>query len=257
MMNKFVVSKERKEYLNKIKQKKFLVIFTQIAFLEMFLIFWEFLANKKIIDSFITSQPSAIWETFKNLGSNGLSKHIGVTVYETIVGFSIGTVVGVIIAIILIGANESNFLSTIKSRCTIIKFQNISDEEIRKYMIDKYSISEISESMLKLYQGSIGKAEILNEKKELYEDIVEIIEEVNTLDLVDFLKKADLIYKPQEDKYEILESINVILFNKSKEDIRFLNCIDIIEDTKKRLSSNGNYNMCIDNMLFKIWEEMH
>lgn len=101
MMNKFVVSKERKEYLNKIKQKKFLVIFTQIAFLVMFLIMWEFLANKKIIDSFITSQPSAIWETFKNLGSNGLSKHIGVTVYETIVGFSIGTVVGVIIAIIL------------------------------------------------------------------------------------------------------------------------------------------------------------
>ena len=43
----------------------------------------------------------------------------------------------------------------------------------------------------------------------------------------------------------------------SKQDIRYLNCINIIEETKKRLNANANYNMSIDNMLFKIWEEMH
>ena len=36
-----------------------------------------------------------------NLGSNDLLKHIAVTTYETIVGFLIGTVLGIIIAIIL------------------------------------------------------------------------------------------------------------------------------------------------------------
>ena len=51
--------------------------------------------------------------------------------------------------------------------------------------------------------------------------------------------------------------MNVISFNKSKEDIRYINFIEIIEDTKRRLEANSNYNMCIDNMLFKIWEEMH
>ena len=70
-------------------------------------------------------------------------------------------------------------------------------------------------------------------------------------------KKAEIIYKSQDDKFEILEYMNIICFNKSKEDIKFVNCIDIIEETKKRLKSNSNYNMCIDNMLFKIWEEMH
>ena len=36
-----------------------------------------------------------------NLSSNDLLKHIGVTVYETIVGFLLGTILGIIIAIIL------------------------------------------------------------------------------------------------------------------------------------------------------------
>lgn len=100
-MNKIVISKERKQYLRKKRQKQFLVLLTQIAILVGFLVIWEVLANKKIIDSFITSQPSRIWNTFMNLSSNDLLKHIGVTVYETIVGFLLGTGIGIIIAIIL------------------------------------------------------------------------------------------------------------------------------------------------------------
>ena len=66
------VSKERKKYLNKIKLNRFLVILTQILILVGFLVIWEALANAKIIDSFITSQPSRIFKTFLNLASNDL-----------------------------------------------------------------------------------------------------------------------------------------------------------------------------------------
>ena len=45
-----------------------------------------------------------------NLGSNDLLKHIGVTVYETVVGFLVGTILGIIIAIILWW---SNFLAKV------------------------------------------------------------------------------------------------------------------------------------------------
>ena len=69
--------------------------------------------------------------------------------------------------------------------------------------------------------------------------------------------KAEIIYKSQEDKYEILDYINIILFKYSKENIKYVNCINIVEDTKKRLKANSNYNMCIDDMLFKIWEEIN
>ena len=100
-MNNFLISKERKKYLKNKRKNKILVLITQISILIIFLAVWEMLANKKIIDSFITSQPSRILETFMNLGSNDLLKHIGVTVYETVVGFLIGTILGIIIAIIL------------------------------------------------------------------------------------------------------------------------------------------------------------
>ena len=100
-MNKQIISKERKQYLKKKRIKKYMVLITQIVILVGFLTIWEILANKNIIDSFITSKPSRIWETFMNLGSNDLVRHILVTTYETVVGFLIGTTLGIIIAIIL------------------------------------------------------------------------------------------------------------------------------------------------------------
>ena len=96
-----IQSKERKEYIKRKKKNKVLVLFTQIFILIAFLGIWEILANKGIIDSFMMSQPSRIWNTLINLASEDLMKHIWVTVYETIVGFSIGTILGIGIAILL------------------------------------------------------------------------------------------------------------------------------------------------------------
>ena len=110
VITKEIISKERKEYLAKNKHKKIAITLTQIFILIAFLGLWEILANANIIDSFITSQPSRIIETFMNLGSNDLLKHIGVTVYETVVGFLVGTILGIIIAIILWW---SNFLAKV------------------------------------------------------------------------------------------------------------------------------------------------
>lgn len=161
------------------------------------------------------------------------------------------------VTIILIGSKENSFLSTIKSRCTIIKFQEIENEQIQNYLRVNYEINNISEEMLDIFGGSIGKAVELKDKEELFSNIIQIIKKIKILDLPDVLKKADIIYKSQDDKNDILEAMNVILFKMSKQDIRYLNCIDIVEDTVKRLNANANYNMSIDNMLFRIWEEMH
>lgn len=94
-------SDERKEYLRKNKTTKISIIVTQITILIGFVVLWEILADKGIIDSFITSQPSRMLKTFMNLSQNDLLKHLGVTLYETIVGFLSGTALGIVIAIIL------------------------------------------------------------------------------------------------------------------------------------------------------------
>lgn len=100
-MDKKIISNERKIYLRGLRKNKVMVILTQVLILVLFLGIWEILANKGIIDSFITSQPSRIAKTFMNLSSNDLVKHILVTTYETVIGFLIGTTMGVLIAIIL------------------------------------------------------------------------------------------------------------------------------------------------------------
>ena len=64
--------------------------------------------------------------------------------------------------IILICTNEDNLLSTIKSRCTRMHFDSISTEEVRKYMKQNFPEQEISENIINLSQGSIGKVIKLN-----------------------------------------------------------------------------------------------
>ena len=84
------ISKDRKKYIRKIKIRKLEILFTQITIIIAFISIWEILANKGKIDSFIMSQPSRILKTFLNL-----------TIIETLLGFSIGVILGFIIAIIL------------------------------------------------------------------------------------------------------------------------------------------------------------
>ena len=92
-MPKKNISEDRKKYLRKVAINKAIVLGTQIGIILFIIILWEVLANKKIIDSFIMSQPSRILKTFMNLSSNGLLKHLGVTCLETLVGFSLGATI--------------------------------------------------------------------------------------------------------------------------------------------------------------------
>lgn len=111
------ISEDRKKYLRKIKKEKIAIIVTQLLIVIVFIAGWEILANQGVIDSFITSQPSRILDTFLNLSSNGLLEHLGVTLTETLIGFVLGVVLGVFIAILLWW---SNFLSRVSEPFLVV-----------------------------------------------------------------------------------------------------------------------------------------
>ena len=161
------------------------------------------------------------------------------------------------ITIILIASNENNLLSTIKSRCTIIHFDKIENKELKEYATNAIGINNINENIINIFQGSIGKAIRLKDKLDIYENIENIIKNMDNKNIIDILNGSEILYKSKDEIEEILEYINVILLNQSKQNIKYVKCIDIVEDTKKRLKSNSNYDMCIDNMLFNIWEEVN
>ena len=95
------ISKERAAYLQKQKRKKYMIRTIQISVVIILLAMWEILANIGVIDSFIMSQPSRMVKTLLNLGENGLLTHLGVTCMETLIGFLLGTVLGVGLAVLL------------------------------------------------------------------------------------------------------------------------------------------------------------
>jgi NitT/TauT family transport system permease protein len=94
-------SAERVKYLRQRKQRRVLVAVTRLIILAGVIGLWEILAQLKMIDSFIMSQPSRIIDTLSNMMTNGLMEHIGVTCLETIIGFLLGTILGTLIAVLL------------------------------------------------------------------------------------------------------------------------------------------------------------
>ena len=159
--------------------------------------------------------------------------------------------------IILIGSNESLFLDTIKSRCLILHFEQLGSNEISQYLSQNYGMQNLDNEIVKIFQGSIGKAIELKDKIEQYKQIGEMLKKINQLDYLDVVNLAKPIYEAKEDIYSILEYMNVILLELSKENYKYTKCVQIVENTKERLKCNSNYDMSIDNMLFNMWREVN
>ena len=158
--------------------------------------------------------------------------------------------------IILIGSNENAFLPTIKSRCMILHFNILSDLEIKSYLQEQYNELNVTQSMLDIAGGSIGRAINLKDIQEDYSKVEEIINNLDKKDLIDIVQASEILYKSKENINDILDYINIILLKMAKENYIYTNCIKIVENTKKRLAQNANYDMSIDDMLFKMWEEI-
>lgn len=95
-------SKEHVEYMKKEKSTKKAVMISRIIILAALFALWEFAADMKWIDPFIMSQPTRIAKTVVSLSRDGsLFLHTGVTIYETIIGFLSGTILGILVATVL------------------------------------------------------------------------------------------------------------------------------------------------------------
>ena len=95
-------SKGYQKYLKRIRQNKILVICSQIFIFLFLIILWQGMVDHNIINSFISSSPKNVIKTIIDLYlHSNLIHHILVTVYETFISFSLGTILGILIAIFL------------------------------------------------------------------------------------------------------------------------------------------------------------
>ena len=102
MKEKLLMSNERKRYLKAVRQNAIFVWSMRVLILILFFTIWELFAINGIIDPFLFSSPSRIITTFCELYSRGeLFLHVGTTLYETLIGFLIASLLGTLIAIFL------------------------------------------------------------------------------------------------------------------------------------------------------------
>lgn len=158
------------------------------------------------------------------------------------------------VIIILITSNENLILNTVKSRCTKIYFKNIPDELIKKYLSENYNII-IDENLIKSSNGSIQKAIKINDTKDLYIKLREVFSNIESYNVLEAINNLEILYKSKDYIFELLDYANVLFFEKAKEDRKYINYIECVEQTKKKIRQNCNYDMTIDNLIFKIWEE--
>ena len=93
MKNKYLIEKRRQNLI---------VLCIQILLVISIFIIWELASIYQLIDSFLFSRPSNIIKLLiKYFENNEIYRHMGISLLETLLGLFIGTLVGIIVAIVL------------------------------------------------------------------------------------------------------------------------------------------------------------
>lgn len=185
--------------------------------------------------------------------------------------------------ILLLCENQEKILDTIKSRCQIHKLRKLSDNEIDKFIYNKYpNILEDEKKAVKAFADGVpGRiiSFIDNDSfKEIREKLINIMMDVNNADIETFLKNEEFLTKYKDMWQEILTCLlsyvrDIIIYKETGMDELIINLdkidyikkltevfsynklssiIDIVNNTKSNLESNVNASMVYHIMLLNI-----
>jgi len=188
------------------------------------------------------------------------------------------------IIIIMLAVSQYELLSTIISRCQVIKFTSAPEKAIENYLINRYNVQKEEARYMAAFSGGIvGRALAFlsdDSVKKERDEVIRLIREIYKRDRLYALMQADyflgnkdridyileimmswfrdlLVYKETIDsKYLInLDKEQLIIEDSEKFTCSgLLSIIDIIKQTSDNIRSNVNYQLSIEAMLLKIQE---
>lgn len=99
-MKETALSPRRTAYLTALHRTERRIRIAQVSLLVGFFLFWELSCRLGLSDGFLTSAPSRMAASFWNLCRGGeVLLHVGMSCFETVVGFTLGTLLGTAIAV--------------------------------------------------------------------------------------------------------------------------------------------------------------
>ncbi|MGP4109229.1 ABC transporter permease [Virgibacillus sp. L01] len=91
-----------KDYKNQVNHERKIIILWQLIILVSFIALWEIASRMEWINPMIFSFPSEIFSILLKKFSDGtIISHLQITLIETVLGLLIGTIVGIIFAVVL------------------------------------------------------------------------------------------------------------------------------------------------------------
>ena len=155
--------------------------------------------------------------------------------------------------IILIVHNERSILSTVKSRCVNIKFNKLSDKDIKKYFLkNDLNFEDKNINVFKVLDGSLNNIDFIRDD---YDELLKLMVFVTNLKknkVINFFQDASVFYDNHDKIIRLLEYLNILLFENS-----YFQLIEIVEKTKNKILMNNNFEMCIDYMILNFIEELY
>lgn len=186
--------------------------------------------------------------------------------------------------IILLSQNENALLSTIVSRCQLIKFRRAPEKEIESYLIEKADADHKRARYIAAFSdGIVGKAmQLLNDDgyRKDRDDIIEVARNLYNRDKVYVLSKVDY-FVGNKDRIDYILDIMMswfrdIMIFKECGDSRYLinldkcdtisdecskftfsaldNIINSMNKTLANIKLNANFQLSIETMLLDIQE---
>ncbi|MBR5247816.1 MAG: DNA polymerase III subunit delta' [Lachnospiraceae bacterium] len=186
--------------------------------------------------------------------------------------------------ILLLTANVNSLLPTILSRCVVLNMKPVSDELVKKYLMEQLKVPDYkAEVCVAFARGNVGKAKSLASSEdfenvknealsllkyirdmELYE-IVAAIKKISDykLDVNDYLDimaiwyRDILLFKATKDANHLvfreeLQAIRKAAGRSSYEGIESV--IKALDKAKSRLNANVNFELTMELLLFEIKE---
>lgn len=148
--------------------------------------------------------------------------------------------------IILIVSNENKILPTIKSRCVSIRFNRISNQELKK------QLPNLTDEQIKILNGSFQNIDFIEQRYDEYKKVLKIVDTLKNGSLLELIENSEILYTNKDSVLDILNYLNIILLEK-----QLIEPIMIVEKTKEKIILNNNYEMSIDYLLINSWKSIH
>lgn len=186
--------------------------------------------------------------------------------------------------ILILTANVDSLLPTILSRCVVLNMKPVSDDKVKKYLMEELGIPDYKANICVAFaRGNIGKAKMLatsEEFEKVKEEAVTLVKYINDMELSEIVKAIKKISEYKFDVTDYLDILSVwyrdvLLFKATKDanslifrdEIQFIRkvadrstyegieiIVKALQQAKRRLEANVNFDLTMELLLLTIQE---